>query len=113
MITKNFKRNVKEGIRVKEILGDDSPVEFVTDALMWDIEINKDQTYIHSIVKGRSVSILVLNGKGRLSKNEFEAKDFLVIEADEQNTIEMQADENTRIIAIDVPTAVDYPLYRK
>ncbi|MGA9287715.1 MAG: pirin family protein [Anaerobacillus sp.] len=108
-----FQTEVKEGIRVKEILGNDSPVEFVTDAFMWDIDINKDHTYIHSIEKGRSVSILILNGRGSLSKNEFDAKDFWVIQADKLNSIEIHATESTRMIVIDVPSTVDYPLYRK
>ncbi|WP_347550121.1 pirin family protein [Pseudalkalibacillus hwajinpoensis] len=101
------------GLTVKEILGDDSPVSFVTDAGMWDIFIEEESTFSRELSKGRSLSILILQGSGTLQETIFDKKDFIVIEADEKDTIEIKANEATRIIVIEVPTTVNYPLYRK
>lgn len=109
----DFQVDTNEGIRIKELLGDESPVNFVTDAAMWDIEVKSDFTYEHSLAKGRSLSILVLSGEGKINRTEFKMKEFLVMEADEQSKIAIKVRKDTRVIAIEVPTSVDYPLYRK
>ncbi|MFP3490999.1 pirin, partial [Staphylococcus sp. SIMBA_130] len=41
-----FQTIVKDGVKIKEILGDDSPVSFETDALMWDVLI-EDEIMFH------------------------------------------------------------------
>lgn len=102
-----------DGVHVKEILGDDSPVALETDVHMWDIHINHPFIYHQQIGKGRSVSILVLEGRGRINETSYEAKEFFVIEANELEEMNIQAEAETRLIVIEVPTTVNYPLYRK
>ncbi|MBN8207736.1 pirin family protein [Bacillus sp. NTK071] len=109
----DFQVEGSEGIRVKEVLGVDSPVDFVTDAAMWDIEVKNDYTYEQSLTKGRSLSILVLSGEGNINGTEFQMKEFLVMEADERSKVAIEVRKDTRVIAIEVPTFVDYPMYRK
>lgn len=109
----DFQVEGSEGIRVKEVLGVDSPVDFVTDAAMWDIEVKNDYTYEQSLAKGRSLSILVLSGEGNINGTEFQMKEFLVMEADERSKVAIEVRKDTRVIAIEVPTFVDYPMYRK
>ena len=108
-----FHTIVKDGVKVKEILGDDSPVSFETDALMWDVLIEERIMFQQSLTKGRSLSVLVLDGVGELNEHVYEAKDFFVIDAAEGVEIVVQAKEKTRLLMIEVPTSVSYPLLRK
>lgn len=109
----DFHVETSEGIRVKEILGHESPVDFVTDASMWDIDVRNGYTYEHHLATDRSLSILVLSGEGNINDTEYKRKDFFVIEADEESKVSIAVRKDTRIIAIEVPTTVNYPLFRK
>jgi len=107
------------GYTVKTVMGQESPVEIVTEAQMWDVEIEPGKTYQHSIRDGYSLAVLAIRGDGELggmdnSAQSFKQKDFIVMRADRATDATFTAAEaNLRLIIIEVPTEVPYPLYRK
>jgi redox-sensitive bicupin YhaK (pirin superfamily) len=109
----------KEGVTIKTILGNDSPMEIVTDVDMWDIRITNGTVYTHSLSQNRTLAGLAIRGDGVFSletnePNRFTHKDFLIVQSSQEGEVAIQAlDKDLRIFLIEVPTEVDYPLYRK
>jgi len=108
------------GVSVKTVIGEDSPLTVIVDAKMFDISIDAGAKYKHIIPRGYSVATLVIRGNGSLvdvknvDMKKIDHKDFIVIDAsDESEVIFQTQDEEMRIFMIQVPTQVDYPLYRK
>ncbi|GAA3401077.1 pirin family protein [Paenibacillus hodogayensis] len=112
------------GVVVKQVIGGSAPVELVTDAAMWDVTLSPGSVYRYELAAGRSLSVLAIRGNGTAAYAEEGAAssvrlahtDFAVIAAEADRTVELSADnagEELRLIAIEVPTAVDYPLYNK
>lgn len=110
----------KQGVQIKEVLGEQSPVDLVVDVKMWDVTLSAGSSYQHSISNGRTLSSLAIRGDGLCSTADqtkeaiaFQHKDFILLAAEKENTVSFQAtdDEKLRLILIDVPTEVDYPLY--
>ncbi|BAU28726.1 hypothetical protein DFP93_10538 [Aneurinibacillus soli] len=60
----DFPMKTENNLRVKTIIGDDSPIELVADVKMWDITVNPGGRYTHTIPSGYSVAILAINGNG-------------------------------------------------
>ncbi|QRG68031.1 pirin family protein [Brevibacillus choshinensis] len=116
-----FPAEVSDGVQIKRIIGPDTPIQLVTDSLMSDITIPAGQSYPVSIPAGYSHAVVVVEGDGRVeSDNLQDAKsmntgDFVVSSADVDGKLVYAASENTplRVVLIQVPTEVDYPLYRK
>jgi len=108
-----------DGYVVKTVIGTDAPVELVTDVQMWDVEIEPGKTFQHTIPAGKSLTALAIRGGGELSgmdssTQSFHNKDFIVMRADHVTDAAFTAvEENLRLILIEVPTEVPYPLYRK
>jgi len=109
----------QEGATVKNVLGNDSPMKIVTDAAMWDVSIPKGATYIHQLAENRTLAGLAIRGDGTFSidtnePNHFEEKDFVIIQAEQSGQVTIQSlDENLRIFLLEVPTEVEYRLFRK
>ncbi|MEH7549718.1 MULTISPECIES: pirin family protein [Bacillaceae] len=109
----------KDGVKIKTILGNDSPMKIVTDAQMWDISIPNGTGYTHSLTANRTLAALAIRGDGDVSlqaneSTHFTHKDFIVVQSEQGGEVTIHAlDKNLRIFLIDVPTKVDYPLYRK
>ena len=109
----------KDGVTIKKLLGNDSPMKIVTDAGMWDILIPNGTVYTHRLPQNRTLAGLAIRGDGAFSldKNElnrFAYKDFVIVQSGEGGEVAIQAiDQELRIFLIEVPTEVDYPLYRK
>jgi quercetin 2,3-dioxygenase len=109
----------KDGIKIKTVLGNNSPMEIMTDAAMWDISIPNGTVYTHSLLPNRTLAGLAIRGDGAFSldTNEptpFAHKDFVIVQSGQGGEVDIQAlDQDLRIFLIEVPTEVDYPLYRK
>jgi quercetin 2,3-dioxygenase len=111
----------KEGILVKSVIGEGSPISLVTDVKMWDISQKPSKNHTHTIPNGYSVALLMIRGNGSIidsTKGQITPlhhKDFVVIDAEEieSEVIFQSQDEGVRFIIIQVPTKVDYPLYDK
>ena len=109
----------KDGVKIKTVLGNNSPMKIVTDAAMWDISIPNGTVYTHSLAPNRTLAGLAIRGDGAFSldTNEptrFAHKDFVIVQSGQGGEVAIQAlDQDLRIFLIEVPTEVDYPLYRK
>ncbi|WP_219835548.1 pirin family protein [Paenibacillus sp. R14(2021)] len=109
------------GYSKKTVLGENSPISIVADARMWDVEVAPGAVYQHPVVKDRTLTALAIRGGGTWSYSDLPAnqttfahKDFILVRADSvQDVVITAGDEPLRMILIDVPTAVDYPLYPK
>ncbi|MNC08227.1 Quercetin 2,3-dioxygenase [compost metagenome] len=109
----------KDGVEIKTLLGSDSPMKIVTDAQMWDVLIPKGKVYTHSLSPNRTLAGLAVSGGGIYSLDtiepiHFSHKDFIVAQLEAGGEAAIQAlDQDLRILLIEVPVEVDYPLYRK
>ncbi|NBD25370.1 pirin family protein [Paenibacillus glycinis] len=111
------------GVSVKTILGGESPIKLVTDAKMWDITLEPGTTYAYELAAGYAWAALAVRGDGTWEPAAgdgepvaFRHKDFSVIETPaggKRFTLRAGADRALRMAVIEVPTKVDYPLYRK
>lgn len=105
------------GVTVKTILGEHSPIHIVTDAQIYDVQIENGATYKHVLSSNRTLAGLAIRGNGAVMEERevpFENKDFVVIQSEKDETITLQSTgEELRILLIEVPTQVEYPLYRK
>ncbi|WP_139991709.1 pirin family protein [Paenibacillus paridis] len=121
-MAEDFPVTVIGNAKVKTILGEGSPVQLVTNARMWDIVLQPDSEYVHTIPEGYSMATLAIRGNGELCMPaetggvaSFDHKDFAVIESvDRAETIRLASKQSElRVIAIQLPTQVDYPLYQR
>ncbi|NQX58174.1 pirin family protein [Paenibacillus qinlingensis] len=111
----------QNGVKVKTILGEGSPVRnLVSDARMFDIEVEAGASYVHRLLPNRTLGGLAIRGNGGTfmitgeEPVQFVNKDFAIAQTDqEKDTIIRAAGETLRIFLIEVPTKVDYPLYNK
>ena len=109
----------KQGVTIKTILGNGSPMKIVTDAGMWDILIPNGSVYTHSLSQKRTLAGLAIRGDGALTVDtnqptRFTHKDFVIVQSGQGGEAAIQAlDKDLRIFLIEVPAEVDYPLYNK
>lgn len=118
-----FPNEIADGVHVKRIIGQDTPIQLVTDSLMNDIMIPAGHSYSVSLPAGYAHAVVVVEGNGRVGIDpnhlteapSMETGDFVVASAEVAETAVYQATEAAplRIVLIQVPTNVDYPLYRK
>ncbi|CAH8706438.1 pirin family protein [Paenibacillus thiaminolyticus] len=110
------------GATVKTVLGDGAPFRLVADARMWDITVQAGYSYEAVLPPGRTWTGLIIGGKGSIGSVEageelvqYAGEQFIIStgKEDDNEILRIQAEEATRLIAIEVPTNVDYPLYRK
>lgn len=116
----DFPIESKDGVTLKTIIGKGSPITLVSEAIMKDISIEPDRQFQYLLSQEKTLALVVISGKGLLfdmqtgSKHPVNKKDFALIHAQRAGNISMHADSSSllRIAAIEVPTRVDYPLYR-
>jgi redox-sensitive bicupin YhaK (pirin superfamily) len=117
-----FPSEQQDGATVKHVIGNGSPVRLVADTSMTDLTLDAGSSYSRELASGRSLAVLAIRGSGTvqtegdISAQPIEQKQFFVADAgDGSHTIEFKAgaDEQWRLIAIEVPTEVDYSLYNK
>ncbi|SDX49913.1 pirin family protein [Paenibacillus sp. CF384] len=116
-----FPQSNQDGVNIKTILGNGSPIhQLVADARMFDVEIEPGASYIHPIVPKRTFAALAIRGAGGsiVSAGQdtatFENKDFVIVQSEQEGEVSIRTDgEKLRIFVIEVPTEVEYPLYKK
>lgn len=110
-----------EGALVKTVIGSGSPVQLVVDADMRDVEIEGGGRYRHPVQAGHTLTALLIRGQGEWFSGpsaepvHMNHKDFVLAPADADTEVEIRnpGQEKLRMILIQVPTVVDYPLYPK
>jgi redox-sensitive bicupin YhaK (pirin superfamily) len=117
-----FPSEQRDGVSVKHVIGGHSPVVLTTDAEMWDLTLSPGSEHRLGLAAGRSLAVLAIRGSGTMQRADDSSqpvsiahKDFAVIEAAADDKVVLKAgeDETMRLIVIEVPTQVDYPLYNK
>ncbi|REK71624.1 pirin family protein [Paenibacillus paeoniae] len=118
-----FPEESGDGYLKKTVIGDGSPLSITVDARMWDVVVDAGRSYSHPVSGGRALTALAIRGGGTWLEGEgmgsqatpFNPKDFIVARADDDHDVTIKAGEDAplRLILIDVPTTVDYPLYPK
>ncbi|CAH1227978.1 hypothetical protein PAECIP111891_06220 [Paenibacillus allorhizoplanae] len=116
-----FPQTDQEGVKVKTILGEGSPIsQLVADARMLDVEVEAGATYVHRLLPNRTFAGLAIRGTGGSfliagqGPVPFVNKDFAIVQTEQADDVIIRsADETLRIFLIEVPTEVDYPLYNK
>jgi redox-sensitive bicupin YhaK (pirin superfamily) len=116
-----FPQTDQDGVKVKTILGEGSPVhQLIADARMFDVEVEAGATYVHRLLPNRTLGGLSIRGNGGSfiipgqESVQFVNRDFAIVQTDQEEDINIQAaGETLRIFLIEVPTKVDYPLYNK
>ncbi|WP_308638034.1 pirin family protein [Paenibacillus silvisoli] len=110
------------GYTKKTVIGYGSPISITADARMWDVEVEPGAQFTHPIEGNRTLTALAIRGDGSWTyaapdskTTAFKHKDFILARADEaqEAVIAASGDAPLRLILIDVPSTVDYPLYPK
>jgi redox-sensitive bicupin YhaK (pirin superfamily) len=104
------------GMQIKTIIGEGSPIDLTADVQMWDIQVDANGVYEHIVPEGYSLATLVLRGNGSWIEEdaaEFQEKDFIVLDAESEQTFELRSSTKLRMLLIQVPTKTAYKLYPK
>lgn len=107
-----------DGITVKTILGENSPVHLVADSKMWDVTLSVGKQFECDIPNGYSMAGLVVEGQSTWQfENEtasIESGMFVVCGATSMGSLKIEAtNENTHLILIQVPSTLPYPSYKE
>ena len=116
----DFPSETLDGVTVKQVIGNGAPVTIEAEATMQDILVHPGNSYRRDLAADRTLALMVIEGKGVLvdeiaeNKHSLEPRYFAVVHADEPGSVSIQAeaDNSLRIALIEVPSKVDYPLYR-
>ena len=109
----------QDGITIKTVLGGDSPMKIVTDAQMWDVHMDEGSIYRHILAGNRTLAGLAIEGNGSFfidgnKESLFDHKDFVIFQSDELGEVTFHPREGyLHIYLIEVPTEVEYRLFRK
>ena len=117
----DFPVHQADGVAVKTVIGEGAPVELVAEVAMEDVTVTPGAAYRRRLAAGRSLAVVAVSGNGFWQRDDsgtplpIAAQDFTVIHAgaDEIVTAIAGEGEPLRLTVIEVPTEVDYPLYRK
>ncbi|TDF91121.1 pirin family protein [Paenibacillus piri] len=116
-VHEDFPKVSENGVTVKTILGEHSPISIVTDAKIYDVQIENGATYKYFLSPNRTLAGLAIRGNGAVIEERevsFENKDFVIIQSEKDETIALQSTgEELQMLLIEIPTQVEYPLYRK
>jgi hypothetical protein len=92
----------------------------VTDARMFDIEVEPGAAYVHRLLPNWTLTGLAIRGDGGsfwTSGQEpvsFKNKDFAIVRGEQEGEINIRAEgEKLRMFLIEIPSEVEYPLYKK
>ena len=115
----DFKVTNEDGVRVKKVIGEGAPVSLVAEVEMDDITLQPGKTHRRNLAAGHILAAVTVSGEGiwRSTENEdtvaVKSRYFSVIEATEDTEVVAQANRETelRLVIIEVPRKVGYPLY--
>jgi hypothetical protein len=92
----------------------------VTDARMFNIEIQPGASYAYRLLPNRTLAGLAIRGDGGTfwtsgqESVSFKNKDFAIVQGEQEGEINIRAaGEKLRIFLIEIPSEVEYPLYKK
>lgn len=111
----------EDGVTVKSVIGESSPVSLKSEAIMKDVTIASGHQFLWDLKSDRSLAVVVIDGEGVVvdedtgRKDHINKKDFVRIHAQTEGRICFQAtmDGVLRLAIIEVSATVDYPLYRE
>jgi redox-sensitive bicupin YhaK (pirin superfamily) len=117
----DFPIETRDGVIIKQVIGEGSPVTLEAEATMQDIIIQPGQSYRYDLTANRTLAMMVIDGKGllldetNLGKHYLESRYFVVVHAGETGAVSLQAEADgpLRIALIEVPAKVNYPLYKQ
>lgn len=111
----DFTATRQEGVRIKPVLGAGAPFSLSADAALWDIEVKAGDVFRRPLSQGRALAAVAVSGSGVWKGPEtgMKAGDFAVVKANRDSNVELEAgqDEPLRIVAVEAPLEVAYPLY--
>ncbi|MWV43409.1 pirin [Paenibacillus sp. HJL G12] len=114
-----FPVKIQEGSRVKQLLGEGSPIQLTAEAQMWDVELQPQHQFHHPLIKGKTLAVLAVSGEGSWEdhaehKEGFHERDFMLLNSDQDETLTLHAgDKALRLFLIEVPERVNYGLIPK
>ena len=114
----DFPIESREGVTLKTILGEGSPVNLVSEVVMKDIFLEPGHRLELNLKENKTLASVIIAGKGIFfdkqaeTKHYVNRKDFTLVHAQQNGEISIEADTFLRLANIEVPTQVDYPLYR-
>jgi len=114
-----FPRQDSGETKVKTLLGPGAPVQLKADAAMQDATVRAGRTHSRPLGQGRTLAAVVVSGCGNLLAGEAEQplseRDLMVIHAHQgaaRPGFQAGRKEDLRLLLIEVPARVGYPLYR-
>ena len=110
-----------EGVTIKSVIGEGAPMTLVAEASMQDVTIEPNFQHQRTLASGQTLAIVVINGQGvgideeSGRKTYMQEKYFAVIHAKNDGVFSLKAegDSSLRLAIIEVPSQVDYPLYKE
>lgn len=116
-----FPLHESNGVRVKTVIGEGSLISLVTKPSVYDVEIEAGSSHSYRIKPGHALALVAIRGNGSIQQHgtqedeQLLERDFSVITTEEESQVTWTAGKEAglRIVFIEVPLEVDYPLYRK
>jgi redox-sensitive bicupin YhaK (pirin superfamily) len=119
-----FPRRSNPGVETTVVLGAESPVELLVPAAMVDVEVAAGSTLIHDLQPNRGYAALMVRGQGTWQLGDTDSSkqsalgDLVVGQyapadgtAASAIAAEFTAATPARVVLVEVPLTVDYPLY--
>lgn len=110
--------HTEAGVQRKQVLGGTSPVQLQVPAELVDFQIDPGADLSYSLAPNRAIAALMVSGSGTWQQgNEFQSAQLGDLVAGQNPTSEPMAlsyvggSHPTRIVLLEVPLTVDYPLY--
>lgn len=103
----------EDGVAVTSVLGGAAPASLVTDAQMVDLRLAPQRQYRRNLAAGRALAAVVIEGEGVVAatdEHRIAKRDFIVIEAGGDSTVTLSSSGSLRLVLIEIPLRVDYPL---
>ena len=89
-VHEDFPITSENGVMIKTILGEHSPINLVTDAKMYDVELGNGATYNYALSPNRTLAGLAIRGNGGVIDElevSFDNKDFIIIQSEKVESI--------------------------
>jgi len=106
------------GVRIKQVLGGDSPARLAVPVVMVDVELEPQATFTYDLQPNRAIAALTVTGRGTWQVEQEPAQraklgDMAVLTnpAVVLHSAVFTSSEVARLVLVDVPLTVDYPLY--
>lgn len=117
----------ERGYALKSVIGGEAPIRLVSDVRMFDLTLEPGETYEFALPAGRSLAALAIRGGGQWTweaaegtaagMKPFGETDFMVLQGsslrEERAAVTASGQAPSRLILIEAPTHVNYPLLAK